>query len=181
MDISPELIQTIIYAVIIISIVIFLVKKAVKIAVCLAAVLLIFNIGFKFDGTDMIEKLQINEYVDQDTAQNISDFFNDFDKKREEYGIVDANKVYDQMTETIEKGYYIVVEGLGKIDINKFAKTLATNIYEAGLKDIDFNELVKQIQEQLGVSIEEAKQIAEKVQTEYKNVETIDTTETNNN
>jgi hypothetical protein len=174
-NISPELIQTILYVVIIVSIVIFLVKKAVKIAVCLAAVLLIFNIGFKFTGTDMVEKLQINEYVDQETAQNISDFFDDFENKREEFGIVDADKVYDKMTETIEKGYYIVVEGLGKVDIDKFAKTLAANIYDAGLKDIDFNELVSQIQEQLGVSIEDAKKIAEKVQTEYKNVEATNT------
>jgi len=170
MNISPELIQTILYVIIIVSIVIFLIKKAITIAVCLAAILLIFNIGFKYDGTDVMNNLQINEYVDQDTAQKISDFFDDFEKKREEYGIVDADKVYDKMTESIEKGYYIVVEGLGKVDIDKFAKTLATNIYEAGLKDIDFNELVAEIQEQLKVSEEEAKDIAQKVQEEYTDI-----------
>ena len=169
MEITPELIQTVIYVVIIVSIVVFLVKKAVKLAVCLAAVLLIFNIGYQFDGSDMKEKLQINDYVDSETATKISDFFDDFDSKREEYGIVDTDKVYDKMTETIEKGYYIV--GLGKIDIDKFAKTLAQNIYDAGLKDIDFDELIKEIQEQLNVSKEEAEKIANKVQEEYNNTE----------
>ena len=171
MNISPELIQTIIYVIIIIGIVVFLVKKAISIAICLAAILLIFNIGFKFDGADMMEKLQINEYVEEDTAQKISDFFDDFESKRQEYGIVDADKVYDKMTDTIEKGYYIVVEGLGKVDIDKFAKTLATNIYDAGLKNIDFNELVTEIMEQLNVSKEEAEDIAQKVQEEYSNIE----------
>ena len=171
MNISPELIQTIIYVIIIIGIVVFLVKKAISIAICLAAILLIFNIGFKFDGADMMEKLQINDYVEEDTAQKISDFFDDFESKRQEYGIVDADKVYDKMTDTIEKGYYIVVEGLGKVDIDKFAKTLATNIYDAGLKNIDFNELVTEIMEQLNVSKEEAEDIAQKVQEEYSNIE----------
>lgn len=171
MNISPELIQTIIYVIIIVGIVVFLVKKAISIAICLAAILLIFNIGFKFDGADMMEKLQINEYVEEDTAQKISDFFDDFESKRQEYGIVDADKVYDKMTDTIEKGYYIVVEGLGKVDIDKFAKTLATNIYDAGLKNIDFNELVTEIMEQLNVSKEEAEDIAQKVQEEYSNIE----------
>ena len=171
MEITPELIQAVLYIVIIISIVVFLVKKAVKLALCLAAVLLIFNIGYQFDGSDMKEKLQINDYVDSETATKISDFFDDFDSKREEYGIVDTDKVYDKMTETIEKGYYIVVDGLGKIDIDKFAKTLAQNIYDAGLKDIDFDELIKEIQKQLNVSKEEAEKIAIKVQEEYKNTE----------
>ena len=171
MNISPELIQTIIYVVIIIAIVVFLVKKAISIAVCLGAILLIFNIGFKYDGADMINKLQINEYFDKETTQQISDFFNDFESKREEFGIVDADKVYDKMTETIEKGYYIVVEGLGKVDIDKFAKTLASNIYEAGLKNIDFDELVTEIMEQLNITKEEATEIAQKVQEEYSNIE----------
>lgn len=170
MDISPELIKTIIYVIVIISIVVFLIKKAISIAVCLAAVLLIFNIGFKFDGADMVNKLQINDYFEQDTAQRISDFFDDFEAKREEFGIVDADAVYDKMTDTIEQGYYIVVEGLGKVDIDKFAKTLAENIYDAGLKNIDFNELVNEIKEQLNVSEEEATKIAQKVQEEYNNV-----------
>ena len=74
-----------------------------------------------------------------------------------QYADYSYDKVYDKMTESIEKGYYIVVEGLGKVDVDKFAKTLASNIYEAGLKNIDFNELVAEIQEQLKVSEEEAK------------------------
>ena len=118
----------------------------------------------------MVNKLQINDYFEQDTAQRISDFFDDFEAKREEFGIVDADAVYDKMTDTIEQGYYIVVEGLGKVDIDKFAKTLAENIYDAGLKNIDFNELVNEIKEQLSVSEEEATKIAQKVQEEYNNV-----------
>lgn len=172
MDISPELIKTIIYVIVIISIVVFLIKKAISIAVCLAAVLLIFNIGFKYDGSDMVNKLQINDYFEQETAQRISDFFDDFESKREEFGVVDEDAVYDKMTETIEKGYYIVVEGLGKIDVDKFAKTLAENIYDAGLKNIDFDELVTEIMEQLNISKEEATKIAEKVQEEYNSVST---------
>lgn len=172
MDISPELIKTIIYVIVIISIVVFLIKKAISIAVCLAAILLIFNIGFKYDGSDMVNKLQINDYFEQETAQRISDFFDDFESKREEFGVVDEDAVYDKMTETIEKGYYIVVEGLGKIDVDKFAKTLAENIYDAGLKNIDFDELVTEIMEQLNISKEEATKIAEKVQEEYDSVST---------
>lgn len=168
MTVSPELIQGVIYIIIIVSIVIFLIKKAVSVAILLCAVLLLFNIGFRFDGTDMNNTFNFGEYVDSDTANMITNFFDDFDKKRDEYGIVDADKVYDKMTDSIEKGYYIIVEGLGKVDINKFAKTLAENIYEAGIKDIDFNELVGQIQEQLQVSPEEAIEIAKRVQAEYE-------------
>lgn len=171
MEISPELIKGVVYLVIIAAIVIFIVKKAISIAVCLGAALLIFNIGFRFDGADLKDKLQIGDYLEPEAATQLSDFFDDFAKKREEYGIVDADEVYDKMTEGIEKGYYIIVEGLGKVDINKFAKTLADNIYEAGLKDIDFEELVKEIQEQLKVSEEEAEEIAHKVQEEYNSVE----------
>ena len=39
----------------------------------------------------------------------------------------------------------------------EFAKTLAENIYEAGLKNIDFNELVTEIQDQLNINQEELK------------------------
>lgn len=170
MTITPELIQYVIYIIIIIAIVVFIVKKAVAIAITLGVILLIFNIGFRYDGSDMMNKLGLEKYLKPETATTVSTFFDDFSKKREEYGIVDADKVYEGMTNAIETGYYIVVEGLGKIDVNKFAKTLANNIYEAGLKDVDFNQLVKEIQKQLDVSPEQATQIAQEVQKEYQEI-----------
>ena len=168
MELSPEVIQGILYLIIIVAIVVFLVKKAVKIAILLCVALLIFNIGFRFTGEDVDKTFNLGEYVETETANKITSFFDDFESKREEYGIVDTDKVYNKMTDTIEKGYYIVVDGLGKIDINKFAKTLAENIYDAGLKDIDFEELVTQIEQELNVSTEEATEIAKQVEAEYQ-------------
>lgn len=170
MDISPELIQYIIYIIIIISIIVFIVKKAVSVALTLFAILLIFNIGFRFTGSDMVDKLKINDYFEPEAATSITEFFDDFAQKREQYGIIDSDKVYDGITDAIEKGYYIVVDGLGKVDVDKFAKTLASNIYEAGLKNIDFDELVKEIQEQLNVTPEQAVEIAQEVQSQYQTI-----------
>ena len=169
MNISPELIKGIIYIVIIIAIVIFLVKKAIGIAVCLGVMLLLFNIGYRFDGAEMQNHFQIDQYFDQETSQQIISFFDDFEQKREEFGIVDEDAVYDSMTDAIETGYYMVIDGLGKVDINKFAETLADNIYEAGLKDIDFNELVTLIMNELGISKEDAEKIALEVQENLQN------------
>jgi len=170
MTITPDLIQYIIYIIIIVSIIIFIVKKAVAVAITLGIILLLFNIGFRFNGTDVMDKLGLDKYLKPQASTTISSFFDDFAQKRDQYGIVDADKVYNEMTNAIDTGYYIIVDGLGKVDVNKFAKTLAKNIYDAGLKNIDFNQLVAEIQKQLKVTPAEATTIAQQVQADYQGI-----------
>lgn len=164
MDINPELIKSIIYIIIIIAIVLFLVKKAVKLAVAVFAIFLLFNVGFIMTGQDINETFKLDEVLDKEASTAIQSFFDDFDKKREEFGIVDAKKVEEKMKEGIEKGTQIIIKGIGSVDIDAFAKNLSEKIYQVGAENINMDELSEEIKKQLdGISQEDLNKILDKI------------------
>lgn len=164
MDINPELIKSIIYIIIIIAIVLFLIKKAIKVAVSIFVIFLLFNVGFIMTGQDINETFKLDEVLDKDASTTIQSFFDDFDKKREEFGIVDAKKVEEKMKEGIEKGTEIIIKGLGSVDIDAFAKNLSEKIYEIGAENINMDELSNEIKKQLdGISEEDVNKIINKI------------------
>lgn len=167
---NEETIVKIISAIIIIAIVVFLVKKAIGFAVCLGAILLLFNIGFLWNGDMLNEKLGLNKYLQPDAAQSVTQFFNDFADKRDEYGItVNAQKVYDDIKGTVKDGATLIIEGLGQVDIKKFSDTLAQKIYDVG-SEVDWEELAKEVKEQLGdISDEDVQKIIESTKESLKN------------
>lgn len=173
MEFNPELIKTVIYIAILVGLFVFIIKKAIKVALSLVLILAVFHIGFVMDGKDVIDTFKLNEIMDQENASKITAFFDDFDKKRKEFGIVETEKVEEKMKESISKGTAIFVQGLGQIDINAFAKNLSEKIYEVGAENINIDELSQEIQKQLdGISQEDLEKVMNKIveySTELKN------------
>lgn len=167
MNITPELIKAILAIVIVIAIVIFIVKRCIRLAICLGIIFLLFNIIFRYDGNDIRQKFKIDEYMKPETASKVTDFFNDFSNKRDQYAVIDEDKVYDEMKNGASTGEKIVIKGMENFDIDKFAHNLADKIYDAGIKEIDFNQLVSDIQKNLNVSQDDAVKIANEVMKDY--------------
>lgn len=164
---SAELIQGIISIIIIIAIVIFLVKKAFALVLCIAAILVLFNVAFIWNGDAINEKLGLSEYLKPEAVTTVTNFFDDFATKRDEFGVlVDAPAVYDKMTEVIDDGAQIIINGIGQIDIGKFADTMAEKIYNMGLDKIDWDAIKNEIQKQLdGIKEEDLNKIMDEIQT----------------
>ena len=106
----------------------------------------------------------MDDWLSKEQADTVEGFFNDFASKREEYGIVDAEAIYDDMLTGIKKGTVIVINGLGAIDIPAFADTVAQKIIEMGTGNVDWGQLNDQLKEQLtGITEEDLDRIIEEI------------------
>lgn len=161
---ETETLAMIVSAIIVIAIIIFIAKRLIKVALVLGLALLLFNVGFVLSGTEVRDYLHLDNFLSTEQADKVEDILNDFDKKREEYGIIDADKVYEGMENAIANGAVIVIEGLGNLDIKAFADTIAEKIVEVGEKNIDTEALRNEIKSQLGkVKEEQMDQIMDQI------------------
>ncbi len=144
-----ENIQVIVTIALVILIVTFLFKKAIKLAIAVGAILILFNVGFMMNGAEVRSFFNLDNFLDQEQADAVENAFNDFDSKREEYGVIDPDKVYDGMTDAIAKGTSILIEGIGRVDIVAFSETVAEKLVAAGAENVDREELEASIRKQL--------------------------------
>jgi energy-coupling factor transporter transmembrane protein EcfT len=169
---GPETLELLITIVLIIVIIVFLSKRFIKLAIAVGAILLIFNIGFMMNGTELRNFLHLDKYVSKEDADTIENTINDLDNKREEYGVVDSDAVYDSMTGAIQNGTTILIEGLGHIDIVKFSQNVSHQIVEAGSESIDYDALEIEIKEQLkGISDSDLDRIMDMIKTNVEEIE----------
>lgn len=167
---DAESVQGIISLIIVIMIVVFIAKKAIKLAISVAIILFLFNVAFLWNGDTINEKLGLEKYLKPDAAISVTEFFNDFAQKRDEYGItVDAQEVYDKMTEAVKDGTTIIIKGMGELDIKKFADTIAQKIYQIGSENVDWEELEQEIKKQLeGIKQEDLDNIMNEIKEDVQ-------------
>ena len=104
--------------------------------------------------------------------------FNDFDKKREEYGVIDAEKVGESLENAMIEGSVILIDGLGHIDIVQFASTVSDKLLTAGMENIDREELEAAIRESLdGIKESDVTKIADMIEQNLQEAENPETTE----
>ena len=147
---STETLTMIVSAIIVVCIIVFIAKRLIKVAVVLGIALLLFNIGFLLNGTEIREMFRLDNFLNDSDASFLESTFNDFDEKREEFEVIDPEIVYDGMTGTIDKGATILIQGLGHLDIGAFADSVAAKIVEIGKENIDMSALREEIKSQLG-------------------------------
>ena len=137
----------------VILIVVFIFKKCVKLAIAVGCILLLFNIGFMMNGTEVRDFFGLDDFLSREDAEQVENALNDFDNKREEYGVIDPDQVYDGMVDAIAKGTSILIEGIGRVDIVKFASTVSDKLLNAGVSEVNREELEESIRNQLqGIS-----------------------------
>lgn len=148
----------------IICIIVFLVKKAVGLAIGIIAILLIFQIGFRFTGQDI--KDNADKYLEPDAANAVTAFFDDFAKRREENGVVDTEGVYDSLIDATGKVINVAKDVITPENIGKMADGIGNALRSAGVQDISMEELANIIGEKLGKAPDDpqVQEIAEKVQ-----------------
>lgn len=160
-----ENIEILVTIALVILIVVFIFKKAIKLAIAVGCILLLFNIGFIMNGTEVREFFGLDDFLGQEDAEYVESALNDFDNKREEYGVVDPNQVYDGMVDAIAKGTSILIEGVGRVDIVKFASTVSNKLLNAGVTEVDRAELEESIRNQLqGIEDEDLDKILDLIE-----------------
>lgn len=161
---SAETWQIIITIVLSVVIIAFIFKKLVKVAIAIGVVLLLFNVGFTMSGTEIRNFFDLDRFLGTEQASKVEYYLNDFDQKREEYGVIDPEKVYDGMVGVVTQGTVIVIEGIGKIDIVAFSESVAKKIVEAGNKGVDTEALRSEIKDQLtGIKDSDLDQIMDEI------------------
>ena len=166
-DMSAEFWQLLITIVLVITIVVFLFKRVVKVAIAIGAILLLFNVGFIMSGTDVRNTFDLDNLIGIEKSEDVEKYLNDFDRKREEYGVVDPEKVYDGMVGAVEQGTVIVIDGIGKIDIIAFSEFVANKIVnsESDPSSVDRDALRSEIKDQLnGISEEDLDRIMDEIE-----------------
>lgn len=164
---SAEFWQLLITIVLVITIVVFLFKRVVKVAIAIGAILLLFNVGFIMSGTDIRNTFDLDNLIGIEKSEDVEKYLNDFDRKREEYGVVDPEKVYDGMVGAVEQGTVIVIDGIGKIDIIAFSEFVANKIVnsESDPSSVDRDALRSEIKDQLnGISEEDLDRIMDEIE-----------------
>lgn len=164
---SAEFWQLLITIVLVITIVVFLFKRVVKVAIAIGAILLLFNVGFIMSGTDVRNTFDLDNLIGIEKSEDVEKYLNDFDRKREEYGVVDPEKVYDGMVGAVEQGTVIVIDGIGKIDIIAFSEFVANKIVnsESDPSSVDRDALRSEIKDQLnGISEEDLDRIMDEIE-----------------
>lgn len=165
---SAEFWQLLITIVLVVAIVVFLVKRVVKVAIAIGVILLLFNVGFVMSGTEVRNSFDLDNLIGVEKSENVEKYLNDFDEKREEYGVVDPEKVCDGMVGAIEQGTIIAIEGVGKIDIIAFSESIANKIVSSTPENNDFdkNALRSEIKEQLnGITDEDLDRIMNEIES----------------
>ena len=161
---SAETWQLIITIVLVVVIIAFIFKKLIKVAIAIGAILLLFNVGFIMSGTEVRNFFNLDSFLSADQANKAEYYLNDFDQKREEYGVIDPEKVYDGMVGVVTQGTVIVIEGIGKIDIIAFSESVAKRIVESGNENVNTEALRSEIKDQLtGIKDSDLDQIMEEI------------------
>lgn len=154
----------------VITIVVFLCKKMVALALAVGAILILFNVGFIMNGAEIREFFQLDNYLEQEQADAVENAFNDFDNKREEYGVIDPEQVLDGMEDAIAKGTAILIDGIGHIDIVKFSQAVSDKLLAAGTENVDMEELEASIKEQLsGIKDSDLERIMDMIEENLEN------------
>jgi hypothetical protein len=167
-----EQIGTLVTVALVVFIVIFLFKKMVALALACGAILILFNVGFVMNGTEIREWLQLDNYMNQEHAEAVEGALNDFDSKRDEYGVIDTDKVGESIENAMINGTVILIEGLGHIDIVQFASTVSDKLLAAGMENVDRTELENAIREALsGIKETDVTKIADMIEQNLENEE----------
>ena len=164
---SAEFWQLLITIVLVIAIVVFLFKRVIKVAIAIGVILLLFNVGFIMSGTDVRNTFDLDNLIGIEKSEDVEKYLNDFDRKREEYGVVDPEKVYEGMVGAVEQGTVIVIDGIGKIDIIAFSEFVANKIVssESDPSSVDRDALRSEIKDQLnGISEEDLDRIMDEIE-----------------
>ena len=165
-----ENIQVLVTIALVILIAVFIFKKAVKLAIAVGAILILFNVGFMMNGAEVRSFFNLDNFLDQEHADAVENAFNDFDSKREEYGVIDPDKVYDGMTDAIAKGTSILIEGIGRVDIVAFSETVAEKLVAAGAENVDREALEESIRNQLkGIKDSDLDKIMDMIEENLEN------------
>ena len=160
-----ENIEILVTIALVILIVVFIFKKAIKLAVAVGCILLLFNIGFMMNGTEVRNFFGLDDFLSTEDAEYVENALNDFDNKREEYGVIDPDQVYDGMVDAIAKGTSILIEGVGRVDIVKFASTVSNKLLNAGVTEINRTELEESIKNQLqGITDEDLDKVIDLIE-----------------
>ncbi len=146
---SLENISIFVTIALVITIVVFLSKKMIALALACGAILILFNVGFVMNGAEIRAFFNLDNYLDQEQADAVENAFNDFDNKREEYGVIDPEQVLDGMENAIANGTAIVIDGIGHIDIVKFSQAISDKLLAAGTEEVDREALAASIKKQL--------------------------------
>lgn len=156
--------------IIIICILVFLVKKAVGLAIGLIAILLVFQIGFNFAGKDV--KDSADKYLEPEAANAVTEFFDDFAKRREENSVVNTEEIYDTMVSTAKKGLEFVGDVITPENIAKLSEGISNALREAGVQDISLEELAQIIGDKIGKAPDDpqVQEIAKNVQNSISKV-----------
>lgn len=158
---------------IIIFVICFLIKKVVGLALGVLAIFVLFQVGFMVTGTDVQDKTNLENYVEPTVMEKVVSFFNDFEARRNENALVDADAVYDDMLSTADKA----VEGLKSVlteeNFNKLSDSISSALIDAGVKDISLDELTKILAEKLETSLEDpmVMEMANSIKDEIMNLE----------
>jgi spermidine/putrescine-binding protein len=182
---SLENISIFVTIALVITIVVFLSKKMIALALAIGAILILFNVGFVMNGAEIRNFFNLDDYLDQEQADAVENAFNDFDDKREEYGVIDPEQVLDGMENAIANGTAIIIDGIGHIDIVKFSQAVTDKLLAAGAKDVDKDALRESIKKQLsGIKDSDLDKIMDMIEenlnseTQSPENKTSDTTET---
>lgn len=163
---SAEFWQLLITIVLVIAIVVFLLKRVIKVAIVVGVILFLFNVGFIMSGTDVRDTFDLDNLIGIEKSEDVEKYLNDFDEKREEYGVVDPEKVYDGMVGVIEQGTVIAIEGIGKIDIIAFSESVANKLVSSSTnsESIDKDILRSEIKDQLpGITDDDLNRIMKEI------------------
>lgn len=169
---SLENISVFVTIALVIVIVVFLFKKMIALALACGAILILFNVGFVMNGAEIREFFKLDDYLDQEQASMVENAFNDFDQKRDEYGVIDAEEVSDDLKDAIAKGTVIVIGGLKKVDIVKFSKAISDQLLATGSENVDMEALEEAIRKNLeGIEEEDLDKIMDMIQENLDNAE----------
>lgn len=175
---SLENISVFVTIALVIVIIVFLFKKMVALALACGAILILFNVGFVMNGAEIREFFKLDDYLDQEQASMVENAFNDFDQKRDEYGVIDAEEVSDDLKDAMAKGTVIVIGGLKKVDIVKFSKALSDQLLSTGAENIDMEALEEAIRNNLeGIEEGDLDRIMEMIQENLDEAENKDESE----
>lgn len=132
-----------------IVVIVCIAKKLLKMAIIVGVVLVLFNIVFVLNGSEIREKFKLDQILSEEKAGIIEVLFNDFAKRRDELAVVNTKKIYDEMVDAASEGAVIVVDGAKKIYTDVFAKNINKIIkeYKESGKEVNMETLKQSIKE----------------------------------
>ena len=160
---SPEIIQIVVTLVLCIVFVVFLWKRVFKVALAVGLICVLFNVGFVMNGTEIREAVHFDRYMSAQKADEVESALNGFDAKRDEYAVIDAAALYNDIVDFSQQGLTVLVDGVGRIDVMSLAANISDRMAQAGVY-ASASELTYQLKDSLpGISDQDAAYIAQKV------------------